>query len=500
MWAHFVLFAALASAAPVPRFTDPARRSKLETAFPKIDRILENYKQARGVPGLVYGVVIDGELAHVKCLGVRDRDSGDRVTPATLFRIASMTKSFTALAILKLRDEGKLSLEDPVAKWIPEFAGVRYPTRDTAPIRIRQLLTHGAGFPEDNPWGDRQLDIAASTLTGWLRKGIPFSTPPDTAYEYSNYGFALLGRIVDRASGMDYREYLEKHILAPLGMVSSTLEPYSVPEVLRAKGYRKSGDAYIEEPPLKHGAFGAMGGLLTNAGDLARYLAYQLSAYPPRDDGDSGPVRRSSLREMQNAWRWIALDPERGSVSGYGYGLVVSRDRRFQHIVGHGGGLPGFGSYMLWLPEYGVGLFAMANLTYAGPAAALQESLDALRETGGLQPRILPPSTELISAQAAIFRIWQRWEDQEVAAIAADNLLLDRPAAERRAEIEELKKELGACRPVGDVEPENFLRGRFRMACDRGEVSVNFTLAPTTPPKIQYLKFQKTAMHSHEIR
>lgn len=500
MWTHLVLIATLAFSPPAPRFTDAARRSKLETAFPQIDRILENYKQARGVPGLVYGVVIDGELAHVKCLGVRDRDSGDRVTPETLFRIASMTKSFTALAILKLRDEGKLSLEDPVAKWIPEFAGIRYPTRDTAPIRIRQLLTHGAGFPEDNPWGDRQLGIADSTLTGWLRKGIPFSTPPDTSYEYSNYGFALLGRIVARASGMDYQEYLEKEILAPLGMKSSTLEPYSVPERLRAKGYRKNGEAYAEEPPLRHGAFGAMGGLLTNARDLARYLAYQLSAYPPRDDVDPGPVRRSSLREMQNAWRWMALDPERGSVSGYGYGLVVSRDRRFQHIVGHGGGLPGFGSYMLWLPEYGVGLFAMANLTYAGPVTALQESLDALRATGGLQPRVLPPSPELVSAQGAILRLWRRWEDKEAAAVTADNFFLDRPAAERRAEIEQLKEALGTCRPTGEVAPENFLRGTFRMACDHGELSVSFTLAPTVPPKIQYLKFQKITTHSHEIQ
>ncbi len=111
-----------------------------------------------------------------------------------------MTKSFTALAILKLRDEGKLSLEDPVAKWIPEFARMELPTRDTPPLQLRQLLSHSAGFPEDNPWGDQQLSVTDAVLDQWLRKGIPFSTPPGTRYEYSNYAFGLLGRVVDEGS------------------------------------------------------------------------------------------------------------------------------------------------------------------------------------------------------------------------------------------------------------------------------------------------------------
>jgi CubicO group peptidase (beta-lactamase class C family) len=138
-------------------------------------------------------VVIDGRLAHVQAAGVRDRASNAPVTATTVFRIASMTKSFTTLAILKLRDEGKLSLEDPVSKWIPEFARMELPTRDTAPLRIRQLLSHSAGFPEDNPWGDQQLNASESDMTRWLARGIPFSTPPDTSYEYSNYAFGLLG-------------------------------------------------------------------------------------------------------------------------------------------------------------------------------------------------------------------------------------------------------------------------------------------------------------------
>ena len=106
---------------------------------------------------------------------------------------------------------------------------MQYPTRDTAPIRIRDLMSHSAGFAEDNPWGDRQLAIPDAEMGRWLDKGLPFSTPPATAYEYSNYGFALLGRIVARVSGMSYRDYVERRILAPLEMKSSTLEPSAVP-------------------------------------------------------------------------------------------------------------------------------------------------------------------------------------------------------------------------------------------------------------------------------
>src|SRR5947209_3469046 len=233
---------AAADRPPVPRFTDPARRAKLEAAFPAIQTIFEKFLEQRGIPGLSYGVVIDGDVAFVKGLGVRDRASQDPVTPDTVFRIASMTKSFTAMAVLRLRDAGKLSLEDPVSKWIPEFARFDYPTRDSAPIRIRNLMSHSAGFPEDNPWGDRQLAVTDETLTAWLRQGLPFSTAPGTAYEYSNYGFALLGRVVAKASGVSYREYLEKEILLPLGMRASTLDASAVPARLRAIGYGKQGD------------------------------------------------------------------------------------------------------------------------------------------------------------------------------------------------------------------------------------------------------------------
>ena len=482
---------------PVPRFSDPNRLAALQAAFPEVEKAFENYRRRRDIPGLAFGVVIDGELALVKGLGVRDVASGDAVTPDTVFRIASMTKSFTALAILKLRDEGKLSLDDAASKWIPELARLKYPTHDSTPIRVRHLLTHGAGFPEDNPWGDRHLDEKDAELTRWLEAGLPFSTAPDTAYEYSNYGFALLGRIVANASGVPYDEYLKTNILAPLGMSASTLEPAAVPDKLRARGHRKSGDGYAEVPPLAHGAFGAMGGLLTSSRDLAKYVAYHLAAFPPRDDPDEGPVKRSSRREMQSAWRPSSFSvsrpspdaPLQAASSSYGYGLSMTQTCDFGHVVAHSGGLPGFGSHMRWLPEYGVGIFSMANLTYDGARPAVDEAFEILRKTGALRPRELPPSQTLVATSKAITSLWQRWDDRAAAELAADNLFPDKPAAERREEIERLKADLGACSPSGDVRPENLLRGTFRMSCQQGLVDVTFTLAPTMPPKVQHLSF-----------
>lgn len=373
------------------------------------------------------------------------------------------------------------------------------PTRDAGVIRVRHLLTHGAGFPEDNPWGDQQLGASEEELTAWLKRGIPFSTAPDTQYEYSNYGFGLLGRIVSKASGLPYEEYMRRNILGPLGMKDSTFQASKAPAQTRAVGYRRQPDgSYLEEPPLPHGVFGAMGGLLTTANDLGRYVAFHLSAWPARDEAESGPVRRSSVREMNLLWRTsnMAVRNADGKVQaetrGYGYGLRVSSDCRFEHVVGHGGGLPGFGSYMAWLPDYGVGMFAMANLTYAGPSQPMNEAWDVLLKGGGLQKRQLPVAPVLTQMRDSIFRLWNQWDDNEVKKIAAMNLLLDVPAGQRQQQMGKLKSEVGECRAPGPVTPENWLRGQFELDCARGRVAVSFTLAPTQPPGIQYLSFQRS--------
>jgi CubicO group peptidase (beta-lactamase class C family) len=485
---------------PPPRFTDPDRLVKLQSAMPEIDRLFRAYATDKKIPGMIWGVVIDGKLAHVGTFGVRDRASQAPITADTAFRIASMTKSFTALAVLKLRDEGRLSLDDAVSRWIPEFARMERPTRDTPPLTVRQLLSHSAGFPEDNPWGDQQLSATDAMLDEWLAKGIPFSTPPGTRYEYSNYAFGLLGRVVSKASGVDYELYVQREILSKLHMDGSTFRFSDVPAERRAVGYRLEPDGtYAEEPPLPHGVFGSMGGLLTTANDLGKYVAFHLSAWPPRDGDDQGPVRRSSVREMAHRWTpsnltaRVVSDAIQASETGYGFGLRVTSDCRFEQIVGHGGGLPGFGSYMAWLPDYGVGMFAMATLTYSGPSEAINQGWDAMLKTGGLRKRELPPTPLQIEMREHILHLWKRWDDAEAQRIAAVNFFLDAPSSQRQAEIRALSDQVGACTEAGPVIPENWMRGQFDMTCARGTVGVFFTLAPTQPPAIQHLSFQKLA-------
>lgn len=483
---------------PVPRFTHPTRTTDLLAALPEVDALLRAHADSKRIPGMIWGVVIDAVTVHVASAGVRDLASGAPIGRDTAFRIASMTKSVTALAVLKLRDEGRLSLEDEVSRWIPAFGTLPLPTRDTAPITIRQLLTNHAGFPEDNPWGDRQLDATEAQLDAWLASGIPFSTPPGTRYEYSNYGWALLGRIITAASGMPYRQFVEAHLLRPLGMTQSTFEPSDVPDERRAIGYRLTADErHEEEPPLGHGVFGAMGGLVTTADDLGRYVGFHLSAWPARDDADTGPVRRASVREMAHMANLATVsaglqgDRVTTSATGYGFGLRVTADCRFDRSVAHGGGLPGFGSYMAWLPEYGVGMFAMATLTYSGPHEAVSRAWDVLRATGALQRRELPVSTALADVRPELAALWDQWDYERIQRIAAESLLLDLPAREREWAVRSLKDEMGACVSVGPMRPENWLRGQVNLTCERGTVGVFVTLTPTMPPRVQHLAFRK---------
>ena len=406
--------------APHPQFSDPDRRAKLATAFAEIDRQFAEFARTAHVPGAAWGIVIDGELAHSGAAGVREVATNAPVDADTVFRIASMTKSFTAMAILKLRDEGKLGLDDPAERYVPELKGLRYPTTDSPRITIRHLLTHSEGFPEDNPWGDQQLSESEAGLSRMLRDGIPFSNAPGIAYEYSNYGFAILGRVVSQVSGRPYDDYVSQNILQPLGMTSTTLHPSKVAANRRAVGYRWEDERWKEEPALPHGSFGAMGGMLTSIRDLSRYVSALLEAWPPRDGPERGPIRRASLREMQQPWRpagmRVVLDKSTSAThltsSGYGYGLRVTQTCQFRTMVAHGGGLPGYGSLMQWLPDYGVGIIAFGNVTYTGWSGVVGEAIDRLDRTGGLQPREIRPSPALVSARDAVSKLVVGWDDE----------------------------------------------------------------------------------------
>lgn len=479
-----------------PRFIDSSRQEKLSGAFPAIDALMAQRMVELNLPGLVYGIVIDGELVVAKGLGFRDLKSREPVDAGTVFRIASMTKSFTALAILDLRDAGKLSLEDPIAKHVPELASLALPTRDSGPLTIRHLLTHSGGFPQDDPIADRQMALSNAQFSDLLRDGVPFSNPPGIAFEYSNLGYAILGRIVAKISGTPYQTYVERQILRPLGMTDTYWERKAAPVERLAVGYKRIGKEHAVEELVDGGdsEFAAMGALLMSSRDLARWIGLMLSAYPPRNDAERPPALRRTLREMQFGasfprlfvGRPMAGAPTNATSFTAGYGLFAYRDCRFTHGVTHAGGLPGFGSQMRWLPEHGVGVFAMANTTYAPMGRLTSEILGILEETGGLGRRVPMPSRALLHAVSEIGRIVDAWEDERATRIAAPNFFLETPLESRREAVKKAREGLGACR-AEPVKAENALRGTFRMNCEKGWIDVTLTLAPTQPPRVQHL-------------
>ena len=478
--------------APMPRFADAQRREKLAAAFPSIREMFREFHESQNVPGLAFGIVVDGELAFAETMGVQNVETRVPVTLDSVFRIASMSKSFIAMSILKLRDAKKLRLDDPVAKYIPEFKTLAYPTRDSAVITVRDLLTMSPGFPEDNPWGDRQMAITAREFTQWLRAGIPFSNAPNSTFEYSNYGYAILGRIVSRVSGISFQDYVTQNILRPLKMRATTWDKTRVPQKHFAQGYRYQDETYLPEPILPDGAFAGMAGLFTTIPDFARYMAFLLDAFPPRDERERGPVSRATAREMQQMMRFEDivtrnLDEEKiwRAANGYGYGLAILHDERFGYGVAHGGGLPGYGTFYYLLPEYGIGIVAFSNRTYARVGTVFTKIFDAFERTGGLQPRVPQPAPILTAMRDAVQHWLETGDDTQIAARAADNFYLDADAAHRQKDLEKIRAELGAFRVVGEFRALNALRGLWHIECERGSLEIFITLAPTLPPQLQ---------------
>jgi hypothetical protein len=183
---------------------------------------------------------------------------------------------------------------------------------------------------------------------------------------------------------------------------------------------------------------------------------------------------------------------------GYGYGLGISGDCNFAHIVAHSGGLPGFGSLMRWLPEYGVGIIAFGNRTYTGWGGPANDAFGILLKTGGLTPRKVQPSAVLTARREAVSRLVMHWDDRLADSLAAVNLFLDRSRDRRKAEIAKFTADVGPCRAgTGFDIVENALRGQWTMPCDRGALRVSITLAPTMPPTVQF--FEVKAVPAGEV-
>jgi len=440
-----------------------------------IDELVLTYAAERRCPTISWGVVYDGGLALAGTMG----DAG----PHTVYRIASMTKSFSAAATLLLRDEGALRLDEPVERYVPELAAVRGPTSDAAAITVRDLLSMTSGLVIDDAWADRHLDLTPDDFAQIVARGVMFAEPTGTNYEYSNLGFAILGRVVQRVTGQTIQQIVSERLLAPLGMDASTWQEPDHDDW--ARPMRWLDDRFVDElPPLGDGLIAPMGGIWSTVSDLVRWVMWMDDAFPARYDADGGgPLARASRREMQKAGQYVGTRTLRGKRApiSYGFGLQVLDEPDLGSVVSHSGGFPGYGSNMRWLRGRRLGVITLANSTYAPMTELGALIMDDVARQTDTSSTARPHSGLLVGFAGRLVDLLNEWDDAVADDLFADNVASD-DSYERRA---------AAARAAGPlritaVEPINDARATVRcIDAAAHDVTVTFALAPTLPHQIQ---------------
>lgn len=443
-------------------------------------------REEKEIPGIAFGLMHKGRVVYSSGLGESIVGSGARPTADTVFRIASMTKSFTAKAILLLRDRGLLTLDSPLTSYLPWAATIGQPV-DSASMTIRDLLTMGAGLPYDDPWGDRQESLPLSDFDKMIKSGVTFNNRVNTRFEYSNLGYALLGRVIAMVTGEEFEQFMKREIIEPLEMKASTYMTGAVPDEYRAIGYTKFASGLSTEPATSNGAFTPMGGLHSTVNDLAKWVA---------------TFQRNNKIEEQTPYRYcqsvVAKEmneyPERIIVSAYGFGLFIDEDALLGRMVYHSGGYPGFGSHMRWHPDSGWAIIALGNLTYAPMSIPCTKIIDYC---AGIHIKTSKPRINLgANTQAAMFSVnslINYWDDTVADKWFAENMDLDQPRAERIAELCKLTSGNSNWNPVGDslTSPTESL-ALWKMESQGRTIAVDMLMSPEKSPRIQRLIFSRS--------
>lgn len=249
---------------------------------------------------------------------------------------------------------------------------------------------------------------------------------------------------------------------------------------------------------MRDGAFNSMGGLVTSANDYAKWVSFLLSAWPPRDDPDTGPVKRATVREIAQGLNFVSVANRTGSSGesackqalAYGMGWRVAQDCDLGLTLAHGGGYPGYGSHVMLMPDHGVGIFALSNRTYAGPSGPAWDAAVAMDKAGLLADRPVPVSDAVAAAFAAAHAAYAAGDLGPLDGKLAMNFLLDRSADNWAAEFARLKAEVGECPAAEPLAPTGALSTRFRLVCEKGKLDGVLLLAPTRPATVQALRLR----------
>ncbi|AMB58570.1 serine hydrolase domain-containing protein [Microterricola viridarii] len=451
----------------------------------RIDALFHEHLARGAAPSAAWGVFDAEGLQHSQQSGV---------AADAAFRIASCTKSFTAAALLSLRDEGLLGLDDPITRFIPGLNLDGLPSAGSAVPTVRMLLTMSAGLPTDDPWADRQESLSAAEFDSVLAAGVRFESEPGTRFAYSNLGYAMLGRVIEVAAGLPYRRVVEERLLEPLGLNGTGFDTSVAASGGIVTGFRRHAGSWEPLPFTGPGAFSAIGGLFSTVADLARWAGWLASAFTSEGaDAAGGMLSAASRREMQQLHR---LDQSMTAhPTGYGYGLFVEQYSPTSRVVSHSGGYPGFSAHMRWSLERGVGVIAFENATYSRVSAVATTVCDQLLA----EPAILVPAPapvlwpETRTAQLAVKALLAAWAGGADApldpALFSENVAQDEPIGRRAAAVRRAVADIGgltdgaqsAGRSDGPAHLVWFLQGRS------GRLRVEIRLTPEARPRVQTL-------------
>jgi D-alanyl-D-alanine carboxypeptidase len=351
---------------PRPLAEDPGVAAALAVYDAWVARTAADREQ----PGVSIGIVHDQELIWAKGYGFANLAKKTPATPATDYRIASLSKLFTATAILQLRDAGKLQLDDPVAKWLPEFAPTHVDAGSPV-ITIRHLLTHTSGLPREvdgTYWND--LRFPPREEMERLLNGMGVVGPPETEFKYSNVAVSLAGYVVEKASGEPYADYVTRHILQPLGMSSTrVIPPKDMATLATGYGRRLPGAPRRVEPFFEAAYMVPAANLASTVEDLARFAELQFRNGTQNAAGGAQILRGPTLHEMQRV-HWLDSDWK----SGWGLGWGVSR-RDDKTRISHGGAVPGHRTQITLIPADKFGVIALTNAADGQPAHYVNAAL-----------------------------------------------------------------------------------------------------------------------------
>ena len=330
-----------------------------EEIGPALQARIGGFRKKHRLPGIAAGLATRDGLRWWHASGFADLETGRRPDQRTLYRIASISKTITATAILQLRDEGRLGLDDPAVRHLPELSAVQDPFGSIEDITIRRLLMHTSGLQGEVPWQDldRFWLYRPEELLAVLHLAR-VTTPPEVDHKYSNLGFELLGHVVERVSGRPFTEYVRASVLDPLGMTDTVWEPDEGQVARKAVGY--DSRAHDDSPPVARDipsdVFVADGGLWSTLEDLGRWIGQQLRSDATLERGAGQVLRGSTLTEMQRPSFVADADWKEAQ------GLCWYGTRSGETILtGHGGALWGFITNISFSPSGKVGAIVLLN-------------------------------------------------------------------------------------------------------------------------------------------